>query len=119
MWRLGIAREKIAVLEQWVQDSLRPDLTILLDLPVEIGLQRVELRSDQDRFEQEQLNFFDKVRTAYLDMVNKESQRFRIIDAAEKLENVQMQIKTVLDEVLQRWASIPGKILSGKPYLRG
>jgi len=62
----GLSQEKIARLEQWVQGGLRPDATILLDIPVEQGMQRVRQRGETDRFEQEKLPFFNRIRDAYL-----------------------------------------------------
>ena len=97
----GLPFEDIALLEKWVQGDLKPDLTILLDLDIEIGLFRANERSDQDRFEQEEMNFFDRVRKAYLDMAQKEPERFRIIDAGEPLEVVQKQLHQVLVEAIK------------------
>jgi dTMP kinase len=96
----GIDRERIRVLEQWVQRELRPDLTLLLDLPVEQGLQRAGARSDPDRFEQEQGEFFQRVRAAYRERAQQEPERFRIIDASRPLAEVQAQIDRVLDDYL-------------------
>lgn len=97
----NMGKEKIAVLEEWVQEGLKPDLTILLDVPVEIGLQRVEQRAAQDRFEQEKLKFFDTIRHAYLDMADAEPKRFRVIDAGKTLEEVKASLTKVLEEVVQ------------------
>ncbi len=97
----GLPFEDIALLEKWVQGDLKPDLTILLDLDIEIGLFRANERSDQDRFEQEEMNFFDRVRKAYLDMAKKEPERFRVIDAGEPLEVVQKQLHQVLVEAIK------------------
>jgi len=96
----GMDIKEIAVLEEWVQAGLKPDITILLDVPVEIGLQRVELRAEQDRFEQEKLKFFDLVREAYLSMAKAEPERFRVIDAGLELEHVKASIKDVMHEVI-------------------
>jgi dTMP kinase len=87
-------------MEQWVQRDLRPDLTILLDLPVDIGLQRAGERGDPDRFEKEHREFFENVRDAYLDLVKISPDRYRIIDASRSLEQVQQQIATVLEDYL-------------------
>ncbi len=97
----GISTQRIAVLEDWVQGNLRPDLTILLDLSVEIGMQRASERSEPDRIEQEKNNFFEAVRQRYLQMANDFPQRYRVIDASQTLEQVQKDIATVLDEYLQ------------------
>ena len=96
----GIPMQRIAILEDWVQGELRPDLTILLDLPVEIGLQRASERSTPDRIEQEKNNFFESVRQTYLNMAAAAPQRYRVIDASQTLERVQKDIAAVLDEYI-------------------
>ncbi len=96
----GIPMQRIAILEDWVQGALRPDLTILLDLPVEIGLQRASERSTPDRIEQEKNNFFESVRQTYLNMATAAPQRYRVIDASQTLERVQKDIAAVLDEYI-------------------
>lgn len=98
----GIAEARIAVLEQWVQGELRPDVTFLLDLPVATGLQRAGQRSVPDRFEQEQQAFFEKVRNAYLAMAAAAPQRYRIIDASPELTVVQQQIAGTIQELLSK-----------------
>lgn len=97
----GIAREKIAMLEKFVQGELRPDLTLLLDLPVETGLARAGSRSAPDRFEREQQVFFDKVRQGYLRIAAEEPERVRIIDASPALVEVQRQIADVIQNYLE------------------
>lgn len=97
----GIAMERIAALESWVQGDLRPDLTLLLDLPVEQGLARAGRRSAPDRFEREQRDFFEAVRNAYLAQAAARPGQFRVIDAAPDLERVQAAIAAVLDEFLR------------------
>ncbi len=97
----GIARERIAVLETYVQGDLRPDLTLLLDLPVEIGLERAGKRSAPDRFETEALGFFEQVRQGYLDIAAAEPERVKVIDAAPALQQVQAQIASVLGAFLE------------------
>ncbi len=96
----GIAHERIATLERYVQGDLRPDLTLLLDLPVETGLERAGKRSAPDRFEKEAVDFFHKVRQGYLQIAADEPDRVRVIDASPALEQVQHQISTVLEEYL-------------------
>lgn len=95
----GIDRTRIAKLEDWVQGGLRPDLTLLLDLPVSEGLKRAGRRSTPDRFEQEKQAFFERVRANYLDMAAESPQRYRIIDASGSIDAVQSRIKDVLDEL--------------------
>ncbi len=92
----GIERDRIALLEQFVQGNLRPDLTLLLDLPVELGLARAGERSSPDRFESEARAFFDKVRQGYLQIAAREPERVKVIDAAPALEQVQRQIEAVI-----------------------
>ena len=77
----GIPSQRIAALEDWVQGDLRPDRTLVLDLPVEEGLQRARRDSRGDRFEREQREFFDRVRQCYLDRAVAEPQRMRVVDA--------------------------------------
>ena len=96
----GLDAEKIATLERLVQGDFRPDLTLLLDVPVELGLERAGKRSAPDRFEQEQVEFFERVRQAYLDMARAHDGRYRIIDASQPLEAVQQQLQTVLQVLL-------------------
>jgi len=93
----GIPMDRIAILEQWVQGTLRPDLTLFLDLPVADGMKRAGQRSAPDRFEVQQLEFFDRVRAAYLELARQHPQRYRVIDASVPLEQVQMQLLTQLD----------------------
>lgn len=92
--------QHIAELEQMVQGELRPDLTLILDLPVEIGLQRAAARSEKDRFEHERVDFFERVRNAYLERARQSPARYAIIDASVSLPDVQAQIKTVIDKVI-------------------
>lgn len=97
----GIPMQRIAALETWVQADLRPDLTILLDVSIEIGMKRASERSEPDRIEQEKFTFFESVRQAYLQMAKDFPQRYRVIDASQNLEAVQKDIATTLDEYLQ------------------
>ncbi len=97
----GIARERIATLERYVQGNLRPDLTLLLDLPVETGLARACSRSEPDRFEKEALGFFERVRHGYLAIAEAEPQRVKVIDATPDLAQVQRQIAEVIQAFLE------------------
>ncbi len=96
----GIPRKRIAGLEQWVQQGLEPDLTLLLDLPVQQGMARAGRRSSPDRFEREQIAFFERVRAAYLEQAQRHPERFRVIDASRPLEQVQRSLAVVLEEWL-------------------
>ena len=96
----NISLERIAVLEDWVQGELRPDLTLLLDIPVEAGLKRAAGRSEPDRFEQEKFDFFNAVRETYLARAKNEPERFRVIDTSPDLHTVQLSIRDVLEDYL-------------------
>ena len=96
----GLDAGRIAALEELVQGDFRPDLTLLLDVPVEVGLARAGNRSAPDRFEQEQVDFFERVRQAYLDMATSHDGRYRVIDASRSLDRVQEQLAEVLREFL-------------------
>lgn len=96
----GIPERRIAQLEQWVQGDRRPDLVLLLDLPVAEGMARVGRRGPGDRFERERHDFFERVRASYLRRASQEPARYRVIDAARPLEQVQAQIRQVLDALL-------------------
>jgi len=93
----GVARAQIEQLENWVQDDLRPDLTLLLDVPVELGMERAGKRSAADRFEAEQLAFFVAVREAYLDIARHEPGRIRVIDASRPIAEVTLDIVKILE----------------------
>ncbi len=98
----GLDTEPVRILENLVQGSLRPDMTLLLDLPVETGLSRAGQRSVPDRFEQEDLDFFQRVRAAYRDRAAAESRRFRVVDASLDLEQVQEQIQRIMISFLEQ-----------------
>ena len=89
-------------LETMVQGDMRPDLTLILDVPVELGLERAGKRSEPDRFELEKTDFFNRVRHAYLSMATNNPQRYKIIDASQTLEHVQLQIADTLNSFLQK-----------------
>ena len=93
-----LPRQDIATLEQLVHGDLQPDLTLLLDLPVELGLRRASDRGEADRFEQESLEFFERVRAAYLERARSAPQRFAVIDASKTVDEVWSQIESVLQE---------------------
>ncbi len=92
--------QTIAWLEQMVQGDLRPDLTLLLDAPIELGMQRAQKRGALDRFEVEQIDFFKRVQQTYLQRAAEYPQRYQIIDASLPLEQVQAQISAVLERLI-------------------
>nr|WP_100548237.1 MULTISPECIES: dTMP kinase [unclassified Pseudomonas] len=97
----GLSIERIAQLEQFVQGELRPDLTLIFDLPVEIGLARAAARGRLDRFEQEGRCFFEAVRQAYLQRAEQAPQRYRVLDAGQTLAQVQADIDALLPSLLE------------------
>ena len=98
----GVSEARIAVLEDFVQGTLRPDLTLVFDLPVDVGLARAAARGRLDRFEQEGPAFFEAVRQTYLRRAALNPQRYRIIDAGQPLVDVQRQLEHLLPELLER-----------------
>jgi dTMP kinase len=100
----GVSRAWIEDLAQAVHAKLQPDCTLLLDLPVETGLARSKKRAGNapaDRFEAEPAQFFERVRAAYLDLAMREPQRIWVIDAAQPLRQVELQIEKALAGFLE------------------
>lgn len=96
----GISAPRIEILEQWVQQGLQPDITILLDLPVETGMRRIKRRGQLDRIEVEQQAFFRRIRESYLARAKQFPDRFRVIDASQSLTKVQQALKGIINELL-------------------
>ena len=94
----GVDSHKIEKLENLVQGSFNPDLTILLDLEPEVGLQRAAERGEKDRFEQEKLQFFQRVRAAYLHRAEAQPKRFRVINGDDSAESIADEIYTTVCE---------------------
>ena len=94
----GIEELRIKTLEDWVQLGFTPTVTLLFDLDVDVGLRRAEKRRQADRFEQEDIMFFKRVRSSYLQRASNEPIRFRIINAGNSLEDVKQQIHKALQE---------------------
>ena len=97
----GLSMAQIAALENWVQDDLRPDLTLLLDLPVAAGLARAGKRGPADRFERETVEFFERVRAAYRDRAQQHPDRYRIVDAAQSVAMVRAEVESLLAQWLE------------------
>jgi len=89
----GVDLERIAVLDAYVQGPMRPDLTLLFDLPVALGLARAGKRSAPDRFESEVEGFFEGVRARYLAIARSHPQRVRLIDAGMSVEQISAQVR--------------------------
>jgi dTMP kinase len=97
----GVELKRIAQLEQFTQGSLRPDVTLLFDLDAETGLGRAKQRAELDRFEQENIAFFNRIRSQYLAMAEAEPTRYRTIQADQPLEKVQQQVHQILQAIIQ------------------
>lgn len=96
----GLDSGKMAILEQWVQGTLQPDLTLYFDVPVELGQQRVSQIKSVDRFEKEQADFFQRVRAAYLDRARQFPERIKLIDSSQSLAEVKAAVERTLQCVL-------------------
>ena len=88
---------QVEQLESLVQGSLRPDLTVVLDVPVELSVERISARAALDRFESEPATFFERVREGYLARVAADSDRYRLIDASQPLADVQRALLGVME----------------------
>ncbi len=95
----GMDWEKLKQLEQWVHPDLQPDLTLFFDVPVEVARQRLKNNVALDRFEQEQDDFFARVRAAYFQRVKENPQRYVVIDAAQSLTDVQQQLAAIIASI--------------------
>jgi len=95
----GVAGEFLAALQLQVLQGLQPDLTLLLDAPVAVGLARARRRGAADRFEQETVAFFERVRGAYLQLAEADPQRFRVIDASAPADQVRAAIVAELERL--------------------
>ena len=93
----GIDSAKISLLENLVQEELRPDLTLILDLDPQVGLSRATNRGELDRFEKQQLDLFDRVRKVYLQRAAAEPHRCVIIDASHELEQVKASVAAAME----------------------
>ncbi len=96
----GIAAERIAVLERWVQGDLQPDLTFVLDAPVEVGLARARHRGELNRFERERAEFYRRVRESYLARAAANPDRFRVIDAGGDWASVRSALEQAIAGLL-------------------
>ncbi len=88
----GLDLDRIERLAEWVQDGLEPDLTLLLDAPAEVGMQRAADRGEADRMDSEELAFYQRVRAGYLTLAAMHPERFVVVDASQPLDRVQGSI---------------------------
>lgn len=91
----GMAADRIAVLERWVQQGLQPDLTLVFDVPVEIAGRRLA-RGPADRFEREGPGFFERIRAGYLERAATNGSRVRVIDSRKPLEEVKKEVEKIV-----------------------
>lgn len=96
----GLSKATIEQLEQLVQGDLRPDLTLILDIDVELGLNRARQRGELDRFESEAVVFFERVRAAYRQRAESAPNRYAVVDAGKTLDEVQIEIDQVLARLI-------------------
>jgi len=95
----GIALDRLQVLENWVQNGLQPDLTLLFDVPLEISRERLSHNMSLDRFEQEKQDFFARVRQAYLDRAAAHPQRIRVINGSRSIAEIQAELAPLLEKL--------------------
>lgn len=100
-----LGEQRIAVLEKWVHDDLQPDRTFLFDVPLSVAYERIHGGRDPDRFEQEQTEFFERTRAAYLMRANDDPDRFCIIDTTRAISDTRTALMTELNCLVGRAAS--------------
>ncbi len=96
----GFNVDRINLIANWVHKNIEPDMTILLDAPAEIGMERAKKRGSKDRMESEQMSFYRRVRKGYLNLAKNEPKRFAIIDATKTLIEVQKDITKHLENLV-------------------
>ncbi len=96
----GISQQRISAIADWTLKGLQPDLTLLFDLPVEVGQQRVLSRNAEiDRFEQEKVDFFQRIRACYLERAQQQPNRIKIIDSNNSISTIQTQLSVILNNL--------------------
>ena len=95
----GLPMETVDAVAEWVHGDTWPDLTILLDAPVDVGMARAGSRSEPDRIEQERHDFFERVRACYLDIAAREPERFVVIDTTRDIEAVKADVAALIDQL--------------------
>lgn len=101
----GVPLADIETLENWVQGSLRPDLTLLLDVPLAVSMQRIAATREKDRFEQETAEFFTRVRQTYLDRAAAAPERYAVIRSDQAPEAVRAEVERALSQAFAKWQS--------------
>ncbi|MBK9160280.1 MAG: dTMP kinase [Nitrosomonadales bacterium] len=95
----GMDWEKLERLEQWVHPDLQPDLTLFFDVPVEVARERLSNNLSLDRFEQEQADFFERVRAGYHRRVQQNPQRYAVIDATRTIEEIKKELENIVSSI--------------------
>jgi dTMP kinase len=93
----GMAKDRIALLEKWVTGGLRPDLTLVFDVPVEVALSR--LSKEKDRFESENGDYFGRVRAEYLGRAAAEPRRMRVLDGRKPIAEVKKEVEEIISTI--------------------
>tara|TARA_B110000037_G_scaffold101991_1_gene118973 strand:- start:168 stop:785 length:618 start_codon:yes stop_codon:yes gene_type:complete len=91
--------KKITILKNWVHQDLKPDLTLLFDLPIDISMSRLKENGNLDKFEKESKDFHMRIRDTYLALAKKESSRFKIINSNQNINSIEKEIYLVLDKL--------------------
>ncbi|WP_041673387.1 dTMP kinase [Sulfuricella denitrificans] len=95
----GLEESKLKILEQWVQQDLQPNLTLLFDVTLEVSRQRLSGNVSLDRFEQEKQEFFQRVRDAYLKRASQFPERIRVIDSGRTLNEIQVDLEDIISSL--------------------
>lgn len=91
--------ERISKLADWVLGDFKPDLTFLLDVTVEVGMQRIETRAAKDRIELEERAFFERVRSVFIQRSEAFPERIKLIDATASVNDIQSKIRVLIDSL--------------------
>ena len=94
----GMAKDRIAALERWVHEGLKPDLTLIFDVPVEVAQARLA-QNRKDRFESENKAYFERVRAGYLERAAAEPRRVRVVDASQALPNIKKEVEELISRL--------------------
>ena len=95
----NVEMKKITILKNWVHKDLKPDLTLLFDLPTEVSLSRLKSDGNLDKFEKEAVDFHTKIRESYLEFAKKEPKRFQVINSNQNINIIEKEIYDVLDKL--------------------
>ncbi len=97
----GLGLERINLMADWVHKDLQPDLTLLLDAPPEIAMDRAEKRGEADRLDSEETDFYQRVRDGYLGLAASEPERIAVLDASQDLAQVQAAIAVEINRLVE------------------